>query len=158
MASAPVRNPLAGFVLAILTAVILSAVVGFAATFVPYLEFRLFVVGVGLFIVGAVAGRKTYLGSLGFFGAYLGSFVGFYLAEQIFWTTGAFWSEYSMEILALALGLAAGLGGFVTGKIGVVRLERSAKYSPGQRRCSSCGARVGPSAHKCWSCKATLTY
>ena len=152
MAAAPVRNPLAGFMLAILTSVALSAAVSFASTFIPFLEFRLFFLGMALFGVGALAGRRTFLGSLGFLGAYLGAFVGLYLIEQIFWVNP--W----IELIALVLGLAAGLGGFVTGKIGVARLERSAKYMPGLRRCSSCGARVGASAHKCWSCKATLTY
>jgi hypothetical protein len=152
LASAPVRNPLAGFALAILAALALSAVAGFASTFVPYLEFRLFFLGVALFGVGAFAGRKTYLGSLGFMGAYLGTFAGLYLAEQLFWVNP--W----MELAALGLALASGLGGFVTGKIGVSKLERAAQFAPGVRRCSSCGARVGTSAHKCWSCKATLMY
>ncbi len=152
MASASVRNPLAGFVLAILVALALSAMAGFASALIPYMEFRLFFLGVTLFGVGAMAGRRTYLGSLGFFGAYLGAFAGLYLTEQIFWPTP--W----MQLFALGLALASGLGGFVTGKIGVAKLERAAQYTPGIRRCSSCGARVGASAHKCWSCKATLTY
>jgi len=152
MASAPVRNPLAGFVLAILAATGLSAVVGFASTLIPYLEFRLFFLGLALFGAGAFAGRKTYLGILGFMAAYLGAFVGLYLIELLFWTNP--W----MELLALGLALASALGGLMTGKLGVRQLERAAQFGPGVRRCSSCGARVGTSAHKCWSCKATLTY
>lgn len=154
MASAPVRNPLAGFALAILIAVLLSAVAGFASTFVPYLEFRLFALGLGLCGIGALAGRRTYLGSLGFMGGYLGSFVGFYVAEVLFWVRPG----VDILLLAMALALAAGLGGWVTGKVGASKLERAEQYAPGVRRCSSCGARVGTSAHKCWSCKATLTY
>jgi len=143
-----------GFALAILSAVLLSAVAGFASTFVPYLEFRIFSLGVALCGIGALAGRKTYLGTLGFMGAYLGSFLGFYVAEVLFWVRPG----VDILLLALGLALAAGLGGWVTGKIGVAKLERAAQFAPGIRRCSSCGARVGTSAHKCWSCKATLTY
>lgn len=154
MASAPVRNPLAGFALAIVISAALSGVAGFVSTFIPYLEFRLFALGVGLCGIGALAGRRTFLGSLGFMGAYLGAFLGFYLSEVLFWVNPG----VDILYLAFALALAAGLGGWVMGKIGIVQLERAAKYMPGLRRCSSCGARVGASAHKCWSCKATLTY
>lgn len=154
MASAPVRNPLAGFALAIVISAALSGVAGFVSTFIPYLEFRLFALGVGLCGIGALAGRRTFLGSLGFMGAYLGAFLGFYLSEALFWVNPG----VDILYLAFALALAAGLGGWVMGKIGIVQLERAAKYMPGLRRCSSCGARVGASAHKCWSCKATLTY
>lgn len=154
MASETVRNPLAGFMLAILSALGLSAVAGYASTYVPYMEFRLFFLGFAFFGIGAFAGRKTYLGSLGFVGAYLGTFLGFYLVEQFF--AADFW--IGPQALALVLAFAAGLGGFVTGKIGVHRLERQQRFTSGLRRCSSCGARVGVSARKCWSCKATLTY
>lgn len=151
MPSTPLRNPLAGFVVAILTSALLSGVAGFASTFIPYMEFRLFFLGFALFGVGVFAGRRTFLGSLGFVGAFLGAFVGLYVAEQLFWTNGY------MEILALAFAAAAGLGGLVTGKLGLVRLDRLRNITPGPRRCQACGARVGVSARKCWSCKATLS-
>ena len=151
-APAPVRNPLVGFVLAILMAVALSAIAGSASSFIPYVEFRLFFLGLTLFGIGAFAGRKTFVGTLGFVSGYLGAFVGFYLSELVFWMNP--W----MEVLALALALASGLGGFVTGKLSVRQLERVVQLTPGLRRCSNCGARVGTSAHKCWSCNATLTY
>lgn len=150
MATGPVRNPLAGFALAILEAALLSGVAGSASTFIPYTEFRLFALGLALFVVGVFAGRKTYLGSLGFVGGYLGGFVGVYVAEQLFWTNP--W----MELIAFALASAAGIGGLVTGKLGVIQLDRVKSVRPGPRRCRNCGARVGLSAHKCWSCKASL--
>ncbi len=150
MAMGPVRNPLAGFVLAILEAALLSGVAGFASTFIPYTEFRLFALGLGLFAVGVFSGRKTYLGTLGFVGAYLGAFLGFYISEQLFWTNP--W----MELLALGLAFAAGFGGLVTGKLGVIKLDRIQAARPTLRRCRNCGARVGLSANKCWSCKASL--
>ena len=151
MATGPVRNPLVGFALAILEAALLSGLAGFASTFIPYTEFRLFFLGLALFGAGLFAGRKTYLGSLGSVAGYLGAFVGLYVAEQLFWTNP--W----MELLALGLALAAALGGFVTGKLGVIRLDRVRSVRPGPRRCRNCGARVGLSAHKCWSCKASLS-
>ena len=151
MASASLRNPLAGFMLAVLEAALLSGVAGFASTFIPYTEFRLFALGFALFAVGVFAGRKTYLGSLGFVGGYLGAFVGLYVAEQLFWTNP--W----MELLALGLAFAAGLGGLATGKLGVIKLDRVAWVQSSVRRCRNCGARVGVSAQKCWSCKAGLS-
>ena len=136
----------------ILMAVALSTIAGFASSFIPYGEFRLFFLGLTLFGIGAFAGRKTFVGTLGFVSGYLGAFVGFYLSELVFWMNP--W----MEVLALALALASGLGGFVTGKLSVRQLERVVQLTPGLRRCSNCGARVGTSAHKCWSCNAPLTY
>lgn len=150
MASGPVRNPLAGFALASVIAALLSGVAGYLSMFIPYTEFRLFALGFGLFAIGAVASRRTFLGSVGFIGAYLGAFFGVFVAEVLFWPNP--WTEW----LALALGLAAGLGGFVSGKIGVIRLDRLQRVAPVQRRCRRCGERVGTSARKCWSCKASL--
>ncbi|HYM39772.1 MAG TPA: hypothetical protein VEY12_06485 [Thermoplasmata archaeon] len=153
MASVPYRNPLTGFVLAIFVSFLGSALAGyFVSTYVPYLEFRLFFLGFGLFAVGAIAARRTFLGSLGFVGCYLGGFLGLYVAELLWW-----FNSYQ-EIVALGLALGAGAGGFVMSKLGVHRLERAQRVQPGVRRCANCGARVGTSAHKCWSCKATLTY
>ena len=151
MVKAPLRNPLAGFALALVTTALVASVAGFASTFLPYLEFRLFFLGFALFAAGFLAARRTFLGSLGFAGAYLGAFAGFYVAELLFWT------DVPMELLALALALAAGLGGFVAGKVGIVQLARMKALAPTLRRCHSCGARVGLTAHKCWSCKASLS-
>lgn len=151
MAQGPLRNPLAGFALALVITAVIAGVAGFASTFLPYLEFRLFFLGFVLFAAGFLAARKVFLGSLGFVGAYLGGFAGFYVAELLFW------ADVPMELLALALALAAGLGGFVAGKIGVLQLSRMKAFVPTLRRCHNCGARVGWNAHKCWSCKASLS-
>ena len=150
MAQGPLRNPLAGFALAIATTALIAGVAGFASTFLAYMEFRLFFLGFALFAAGFLAARRTFLGFLGFVGAYLGAFAGVYVAELLFWT------DAPMEILALALALAAGLGGLLAGKIGILQLDRMKAHAPTQRRCHNCGARVGVSAHKCWSCKASL--
>lgn len=159
MAATSVRNPLSGFMFAILAALLGSTAVGFLSTLVPYLEFRLFFLGFALLAVGWFSGRRTFLGSLGFVGTYLGAFLGTYIAEVWFWvlmpTPLAF---LSMEFLALLLALAAGAGGFMAGKLGIFRLERARARQPSVRRCAKCGARVGPSARRCWSCKASLAY
>ncbi len=152
MVSTPIRNPLATFMLAILTSLLLSGVVGYASTYIPFVEFRLFFLGFALFGVGALAGRRSFVGSLGFVGAYLGAFVGLLIAQELFW-----YNQWA-ELIALGLALAAGVGGYTMGRVGIHRLERAQRVTPGLRRCSSCGARVGVDAHKCWSCKATLTY
>ncbi len=151
MATQPFRNPLTGFMLAILISFLVSLVAGYFGTYIPYVEFRLFFLGFALFAVGALAARRAFLGSLGFVGSYLGAFVGFYMSELLFWPNP--WQE----LLALGLALAAGLGGFMMGKIGIHRLDRAQAHRAAVRRCSSCGARVGMSAHKCWSCKASLS-
>ncbi len=151
MVQPPVRNPLAGFALAIVTAGVLSAIAGYACTYIPYTELRLFFLAFALFGIGTVAGRKTFLGSLGAVGAYLGGFIGLYLTEQVFWVNA------HMELYAMGLALAAALGGFISGKLGVVRLNRVHHFASTVRRCPSCGERVGPSANKCWSCKASLS-
>ncbi len=146
----PVRNPLAGFALASVVSGVLSVIAGYLSMFIPYTEFRLFALGFGLFAIGAFASRRVFLGSLGFVGAYLGAFLGFYLAELLWWPNP--WQE----LLALGIGLAGGVGGLLSGKVGVIRLERMKKLAPAQRRCHNCGERVGLSARKCWSCKASL--
>lgn len=151
MASGPVRNPLAGFALASTVSALLSGVVGYVGTYIPYTEFRLFFDAFALFAVGAFAARKTFLGSVGFIGAYLGGFLGFYVSELIAWPNP--W----MELMALGVGLAAGLGGLVSGKVGVIKLDRIQRFAPTQRRCQKCGSRVGMNARKCWSCKASLS-
>jgi len=146
-----VRNPLVGFGLTIAWALGLAAGVTFASTFIPFIEFRLFFLGFALFGAGALAGRQSYLASLGFFGAYLGSFVGLYVVQTLFW--------YNPWILLMtaAMAGACGLGGATTGKLGLRRIERAAMEAPKSRHCPRCGARVGPTARKCWDCKGFLS-
>ncbi len=157
--ASPVRNPIAVFLLAVAVSFVLSVVVAFATTLLPFVEFQLFFLGFVLFGIGALASRRAFLGSLGFIGAYLGSFVGLYLGEVLFWVNPymALFDPY-LELIALAFAAACGLGGFVAGKLGLHRLIKMERVTPGLRRCHNCGNRVGASAHKCWSCKATLTY
>ncbi len=149
-----VRNPIAAFVLAIVIALVLSPVAAFGTSYLPYVEFQLFFLGLGLFGIGVLAARYAFLGSLGFLGTYLGAFVGLYLGISLFW-----WQPFlGVFPLALTMAAAAGLGGFMAGRLGMVRLDRYERFAPTVRRCHNCGNRVGAKAHKCWSCKATLTY
>ncbi len=146
-----VRNPLVGFAFTILGALGLSALVTLASTLIPFLEFRLFFLGFALFGAGAFVGRQSYLASLGFVGGYLGAFVGLYIIQAFFW-----WNPWLFAMTA-ALAAACGLGGAMTGKLGVRRLERAAQQAPKTRRCPRCGSRVGPTARKCWDCRAYLS-
>ncbi len=148
-----VRNPLAGFGITILMAMALAALfVWPVVTFVPaYFEFWAFALGFLLFGTGVLAARSSYLGSLGFLGGFIGGFVGFYIGESLFWL-----NTYPFP-LALAMALPCGLGGLVSGKLGVLKIERASRVAQGFRRCKRCGARVGAQAEKCWSCKAALT-
>ncbi len=146
-----IRNPLAGLAFTIAWAAGLSAAVTFASTFVPFLEFRLFFLGFALFGAGTLAGRQSYLASLGFVGAFLGAFAGLYVIQLLFWYNA--W----MFLLSLAMAAACGIGGAVTGKLGLRRIELAAIMAPKTRRCPRCGSRVGVSARKCWDCKAYLS-
>ncbi len=146
-----VRNPIAGLVITIIWALGLSAVVTFAGTFIPFLEFRLFYLGFALFGAGIVAGRQSYLASMGFVAGYLGSFMGLYLVQMLFWYNA--W----MFLLSLVMAGACGLGSATTGKLGLRRIELAAMAAPKTRHCPRCGARVGPTARKCWDCKAYLS-
>ncbi len=146
-----VRNPLSGFGLTIVWALGLSAVVTFGSTFIPFLEFRLFFLGFALFGAGTLAGRQSYLASLGFVGSYLGSFVGLYIVQTLFW-----YNPWIFLVTAAMAG-ACGLGGATTGKLGLRRIERAAMVAPKTRHCPRCGSRVGPTARKCWDCKGYLS-
>lgn len=148
-----VRNPLAGFGITILVATALSAVfVWPVVTFVPaFFEFWTFTLGFLLFASGVLAARSSYLGSLGFLGGFIGGFVGFYIGESLFWP-----NTYPF-LLAVAMAFFCGLGGLVSGKLGILKIERASRVAQSYRRCKRCGARVGPQAEKCWSCKAALT-
>src|SRR6266571_3636299 len=52
--------------------------------------------------------------------------------------------------------LIGGIGGAASGKLGLKRIERLTDRAPKMRRCLKCGAKVGMSARKCWSCRSFL--
>jgi len=152
-----VRNPLSALVVTILTALGLTLLVGVPTLFLPYFELQLIILSFAAVGVGAVAGRSSLIGSMGLAGALVGGFFGSFVfvvavAEPIF-----FWPTVGLELfIALWLGALCGLGGLLTGKLGLRRIEKAVQAMPQQRRCGRCGAKVGLNATKCWSCRAYL--
>jgi len=144
------RNPLSGFAITIVVALGLTVLVAVPTLLIPFPELRAIVLAFVLFAVGAAAGRSSLLGWLGLAGAFVGGFFGSVLFQFLLWPTG--WEI----LLGLGLGATCGLGGGVTGKLGMRRVEKALRSLPEIRRCQRCGARVGLTARKCWSCRATL--
>jgi ribosomal protein L40E len=66
------------------------------------------------------------------------------------------WPAAWAFLLDAAFGAACGLGGLVSGKLGLRRIERMSETGLKMRRCLKCGAKVGVAARKCWSCRAYL--
>jgi len=153
----PVRNPLAGFAFTIVAASGFSFFMGVPMLFLPQPELVYFYLPFALFGVGMFAGRTTFLGSLGFVGGTVGGFVGIYVFQTLFVPQGwPLWPAGWELLMALGLGATCGLGGLVSGKIGLRRIEKSIDEGPKLRKCLKCGAKVGLSARKCWSCRAYL--
>ena len=148
---ASVRNPLSSFVVTILGALGLTIIVSIPSLFLTIFELKMIVLSFVLVGVGAVAGRSSIIGSMGFVGAFVGGFTGFLLFQWILWPTVGL--EF---MLALYLGALCGLGGLLTGKLGLRRVEKIVQAMPQTRRCARCGAKVGITARKCWSCRAFL--
>src|SRR6266571_2768914 len=121
-----VRNPLIGFGLTTAAALILSFVISVPVLFFPDVALLLFYLPFALFGAGVLAGRTTFLGSIGFIGGSIGGFIGVYIF-QVFLVPG-----------------------------GWPRIERMTENAPKMRRCLKCGAKVGIAARKCWSCRSYL--
>ena len=109
------------------------------------------------------SGRTTFIGSLGFMGALIGGIVGVYAFQALFLPAGwpltagvPLWLTGNSFITVLLFGAACGLGGAASGKLGLKRIERLTDRAPKMRRCLKCGAKVGMSAQKCWSCRSYL--
>lgn len=152
-----VRNPLSGFALTTLGAAGLSFLVGLPVLFLPASDLVYFYLPFALFGVGLFAGRGTFLGSLGFIGAMIGGFLGTYVFQIVLIPQGWALAPAGWDLLlTLGFGAACGIGGLASGKIGAVRIERISEHAPKMRRCLKCGAKVGISARKCWSCHSSL--
>ena len=146
-----VRNPLSAFIITILVALGLSLLVAIPiGLLVPIFELKLIILSFVLVVIGAVAGRSSMIGSMGFVGSLVGGFFGTFLFQMFFFPTD--W----VFLLSLFWAGLCGLGGLLTGKLGLRRVERALSSMPQQRRCQRCGARVGITARKCWSCRAFL--
>ena len=157
-----VRNPIFSLILTMTAAAGLSVLLAipvflFPLLGLPYFELQVFCLAFAAFGVGMIAGRASFLGSMGFTGALIGGFAGFLLFQWIFRPTGwLLWPSGWEFLLALGLAGLCGVGGLSTGKLGVRRVERAIQELPELRRCQRCGTRVGLSARRCWSCKAYL--
>jgi hypothetical protein len=139
---ARVRNPLAGFAITIFAALGLSFLIGVPILFFPQPELVYFYLPFALFGIGMYAGRSGFLGALGFVGGTIGSFVGVYLFQSTFVPQGwPLWPAAWAFLLDAAFGAACGLGGLVSGKLGLRRIERMSETGLKLRRCLKCGAR-----------------
>ncbi|HTD81227.1 MAG TPA: hypothetical protein VK723_03645 [Thermoplasmata archaeon] len=155
-----VRNPLSAFIITIFAALTLSLLVAslIRVIFLFFLpqnlsgafEMQLIILSFSLVAVGAVAGRFSIIGSMGFVGSLVGGFFATFLFQTLLFPTD--W----MVLLALFWGALIGLGGLLTGKLGLRRIDRALSAMPQARKCQRCGAKVGLSAQKCWSCRAFL--
>jgi len=150
-----VRNPLSAFIITIVGALLLSLLVTvliqlIMQIFLPIFELQLIVLSFAVVGVGALAGRSSLIGSMGFVGSLVGAFFGTYLFQMF-----RFPNDWPF-LLSLLWGALCGVGGLLTGKLGLRRIERALSAMPQQRRCGRCGAKVGITAQKCWSCRAFL--
>lgn len=124
---------------------------------IPIFELRLIYLGFALLATGALAGRASLAGFLGFAGGFIGTSL-----AAMFWLTVAGYLGFTFPLtgwdlpFALALGALGGAGAAATGALGVRRVERLVGEAPKTRTCERCGSRVGIAARKCWSCRATL--
>jgi len=154
---ATVRNPLAGFALTILGSVGLSFLVAVPILFLPDRGLIYFYLPFALFGAGFLAGRTTFLGSLGFMGGIMGGFLGLYAFQSLFLQKGwPFLPAGWIVLITLGFSAACGLGGLASGKLGLRRITRLSEHAPKMRRCLKCGAKVGIAARKCWSCRSYL--
>jgi ribosomal protein L40E len=149
-----VRNPLVAVLAtllraAIITPLLLVATLVFRLLGLP-LEVSLFYGIAALAVAGFMAGRSGAFAFTAFPVGFLGAFVGYatfvaVLAPPLI----LLYAVIHATIAALAAWAAAtGLMARVTPE---VQLENEEK-----RRCRLCGARVGPKATRCWSCRASL--
>ena len=151
-----VRNPLSALVVTIISSLGLIILAGVPVLFLPFIELQLIVLSFAAVGIGAVAGRSSLIGSMGFAGALVGGFFGSFLFQLVVESLGYSWPVGWELLIALGLGALCGLGGLLTGKLGIRRVEKAVQAMPQQRRCSRCGAKVGITARKCWSCRAYL--
>ena len=154
-----VRNPLTGTLMTLGEASVLGLAVCLPTLFLPIFELRLLYLGFAFLFAGLVAGRESLAGFLGFAGAFVGASLA---AATWFAVLGWLGTPLSLGgwdlLVMIAYGALGGAGGTITGKLGIRRLQRMVDRVPRNRICERCGSRVGLTARKCWSCKATLRF
>ena len=151
-----VRNLLSAFVITIIAAfglcLLISVVIHFVLQILLPTFFEVEIIALSFAVVGlgAVAGRFSIIGSMGFVGSLVGGFF-----AMLGFQTLVFPTDWIFP-LSLFWGALTGVGGLLTGKLGLRRIDRALSAMPQQRRCARCGAKVGLTAQKCWSCRAFL--
>ncbi len=149
-----VRNPLAAVFTTLFWAAVWSSLLS-----IPILVFRLIGLapeiplfyGIAAFaITGAVAGRSGTFAFAAFPVAFLGSFIGYMVFNAI--------AIPPADLLFATIhGTIAGLAAWATATVKMAKVRSKVELeNEDKRRCRLCGARVGPHARRCWSCRASL--
>ena len=154
-----VRNPVAGMLLTLGETFIIGLGLCLPTFVIPVPELDFIYLGFAFLAAGVVAGRETIAGFMGFLGAFVGG-----AAAAGLWVSlvGATALSVSLPLpsqdllIPLFFGVLAGVGGTITGRLAVRRVEHMADQPPDHRTCERCGSRVGLAARTCWSCKAVL--
>lgn len=149
-----VRHPLAGLLTTLLWVTILVPLL-----LLPILIFRflglpaevpLFYGIAAVAIAGAVAGRSGTFAFAAFPVTFLGAFLGY----------SAFVAIADPPISLLYAAIHATIGGAAAWAAATAVMARVHEQveleNEEKRRCRLCGARVGPHARRCWSCRASL--
>ena len=149
-----VRNPLVAVLATLVRAAVLTPLLLVVTLVFRFLgfptEISLFYGVAALATAGFVAGRSGAFAFTAFPVGFLGAFIGYasfvaLLAPPL----DLLYAVIHATVAALAAWAAA--TGLMARVAPEVRLENEEK-----RRCRMCGARVGPRATRCWSCRASL--
>ena len=149
-----VRNPFLGMFASMAWTAILAALLSLPVVLFAYLalpsEVSLFYRVAAFAIAGAIAGRTGTFSWAAFPAAFLGGFVSY----------AAFNALAAPPVDLLFAAIHATVAGLASWAVAIAHM---AKVTPEvqlenaeKRRCRLCGARVGPRAQRCWSCRASL--
>jgi len=149
-----VRHPLLGVLVtlvwtAILAPLLLIPIVVFRWLALPA-EISLFYGVAAVAVAGAVAGRSGTFAFAAFPVAFLGAFLGYAVFTAI--------ATPPVDLLFTAIhATVAGLAAWAVATVKMAKVRSKVNLeNEDKRRCRLCGARVGPRATRCWSCKASL--
>jgi ribosomal protein L40E len=149
-----VRNPLVAVFVTMFEAAIFAFLLCLPLLVFPILalpvEVSLFFAVAAFALAGTLAGRAGTFAAA----ALASSFLGGFIAYAIFFAI--FFAPLSLGFAA-AHGLVAGLGGWASAARRMTKVRSEVQLeNVEKRRCRGCGARVGPRAKRCWSCRASL--
>jgi len=149
-----VRNPFLGMFASLAWTAVLATLLSLPVLLLAYLalpaEVSLFYRVIAFVLAGALAGRSGTFAFAAFPAAFLGGFVSY----------AAFTAVLTPPADLLFAAIHATIAGLAAWAVAIrvmarvtpeVLLENAEK-----RRCRMCGARVGPRARRCWSCRASL--